>query len=836
VVPLSPSTTMCRLPRRRLYALLSLIPCLLICSVGSVHASQAPSHKLLDNKGFTSLVEVVGEPWVRRGGGLQMQGGGHEVRTLQHIATGDFEMRATLTFEEVESSGALFELGDNVFCFADRKGDSPLFVRGPDLRPKGENKLVLPGSNGRTPNKQRFEFTVRRDDTTLRILFDDEVLHSVEVGKGPLGRVGFQPRRSLLRITEWTLTGALMDPTRDGGGALLKLQPAINEAIDKGVDFLIEKQQRDGSWAHDGERYRNGQTALCMYTLLKCGVNPEHPAVQRARAFLLAAPPRETYALACQMMAFEATKDPSLKPAIGELLDQLLDWQKGGWSYPWDHAWENWHEKEGLVDLSNTQYAALGLRAAEFAGHEVPDRAWKRLLKDALNHQTSVQKVDAPKVEGRSSTGKREVAGFGYRIGREATGSMTTAGIAVVELCRKGLGSSASGSDQRKMDKSRQLAMNWLEIHFDVVENPGAADWVFYYLYGLERVGALLGLELIGSHPWYYEGAKRLVKVQRDNGSWVQRNEEADTCFALLFLERATFRGTGGDMQAPDDLYLAEDHDSDVRFRASGRGRFAVWLTGFSEEVREDHGVARGSRRELFLQSVEYWLDGALAERVACNPLSAWQGEGHAIRLDVPAAGDHRLEIRVTLALPEDADPLTQDAIVLEGDELPFTVDAGLEPWMLPIASASGSTLLADHGCEATASCEQDKNRVAEKAIDGLQSSAWLCKSDSGEKLLRLDFKKPLRAKTLVLQQAATRPQDRFSFDPITRVEIRFPGTKRPPLRADLPEDAFLPAHIALPADLSLRQLEIVVLETTDGGSADGLAGFAEVGFEVSDD
>jgi len=825
-----------RLSDRAPLASLALFVIFLACGARPAQAQQAETRKLIDSKGFTSLVEVVGEPWVRRGGGLQMQGGGHEVRTLQHVATGDFVMRAVLTFEGVDSSGALFELGDNVFCFADRKGGSPLFVRGPDLRPKGENKLVLPNSKGRTPDKQRFEFIVRRDDTTLRIMFDDEVLHSVEIGKGPLGRIGFQPRRALLRITEWTLTGALMDPTRDGGGALLKLQPAINEAIDKGVAFLIEQQQRDGSWAHDGERYRNGQTALCMYTLLNCGVNPEHPAVQRARAFLQSSPPRETYALACQMMAFEATKDPSLKPAIGELLDQLLEWQKGGWSYPWDHAWVNWHEKEGLVDLSNTQYAALGLRAAEFAGHEVPERAWKRLLKDAMNHQTSALKVDAPKVEGRSSSGKREVAGFGYRIGQEATGSMTAAGIAIVEMCRNGLGSDAGGSDQRKMDRSRQLAMNWLEIHFDVVENPGSADWVFYYLYGLERVGALLGLELIGSHPWYYEGAKRLVKVQRDNGSWEQRNEEADTCFALLFLERATFRGTGGDMKPPADLYLAENHDADVRFRASGRGRFAVWLTGFSDEIREQYGVARGSRRDLFLQSVEYWLDGALAERVECNPLSAWQGEGHAIRLDVPAAGDHRLEIRVTLALPEGSDPLTTAAVVLEGEELPFTVDAGLEAWMLPLASASGSPLLANHGCEATASCSQDANRVASKAIDGVQSTAWLCKSDVGDKVLRLDFKKPLRAKTLILQQAATRPQDRFSFDPIVSVELRFPGTKLAPLRASLPEDAFLPARVELPADLNLRQIEIVVLETIDGGSADGLAGFAEVGFELAGD
>ncbi len=818
-------------PRRALLAFASLVVLLAIPAASPAVGSTTPPelHRLLDRGGFTDLVEVTGDAWVRRGGGMQAQGGGRGVKTKRHVGRGDFVMRAELVFEDLEESGALFELGDNVFCFAARRDGSPLFVRGPDWHPGETKELVLPGSNGRTPEGDRFVFVVRRDGATLRVLYDDELVHSAEVGDAPLGRVGFQPRRALMRVHAWTLDGPLTDPAVDRG-ALLRLQPAIDEAIDAGVDALIALQQRDGSWEYEGKRYRNGQTALSMYTLLKCGVDPAHPAIQRARAFLEAAPARETYAIACQMMAFEATKDPALKPRIGEMLDWLLEWQNGGWSYPWDHAWENWHEREGLIDLSNSQYAALGLRAAALAGHEVPERAWKRLLKDTLNHQTRTMKVDAPVEAGRTSTGKREVAGFGYRLNGEATGSMTTAGIAVVELCRRGLGDKLSSADQRKIDKSRGLAMGWMEVNFDVAQNPGRGhEWIYYYLYGLERVGALLGIDRIGAHAWYYEGAKHLVKLQRDDGTWQQHHQEPDTCFALLFLERATARGTGPDAGTPRDLLVSEEHDAEVRFRASGSHRMTVWITGISDEARQAHGVPRGTRRDLHLDRVEYWVDGALAETVECPP-TAWQGEAHATRLTFDGAGDHVVRVRVVLALPEDADPLTADPVVLESDELSFELDAGLQDWMLEVARATGSTHLADLGCEATATCSADANRGPSSAIDGLQSTAWLCRTDGDVAVLQLSFDRTPRARSLVLQQAATRPKDRYSFDVVREVEVRFPGTKAAPIRVELSSDPLPPTLVPLPEDLRWTRVEIEVLRTDDGGSSERLAGFAEVG------
>ena len=64
------------------------------------------------------------------------------------------------------------------------------------------------------------------------------------------------------------------------------------------------------------------------------------------------------------------------------------------------------------------------------------------------------------------------------------------------------------------------------------------------YLYGLERVGDLQRRNLIGGHNWYVEGATELVKDQKADGHWTDFTHEPKeligTCFALLFLDRAT--------------------------------------------------------------------------------------------------------------------------------------------------------------------------------------------------------------------------------------------------------------------------------------------------------
>jgi hypothetical protein len=68
-----------------------------------------------------------------------------------------------------------------------------------------------------------------------------------------------------------------------------------------------------------------------------------------------------------------------------------------------------------------------------------------------------------------------------------------------------------------------------------------AKDRAFYYLWSLERICVILGLETLGKHDWYNWGAEILLKNQQLDGTWhgTHAGSGADTCFALMFLKKA---------------------------------------------------------------------------------------------------------------------------------------------------------------------------------------------------------------------------------------------------------------------------------------------------------
>jgi hypothetical protein len=117
---------------------------------------------------------------------------------------------------------------------------------------------------------------------------------------------------------------------------------------------------------------------------------------------------------------------------------------------------------------------------------------------------------------------------------------MVCAGIGTLTLCRYHLGEPDPG-----VDPAVERGLGWLDAKFSVRQNPEQADsWVYYYLYGMERVGRILDTEFIGDHEWYPYGARHLLDQQRGDGTWKHKYHEEEpplpTSFALLFLTRAT--------------------------------------------------------------------------------------------------------------------------------------------------------------------------------------------------------------------------------------------------------------------------------------------------------
>jgi len=220
-------------------------------------------------------------------------------------------------------------------------------------------------------------------------------------------------------------------------------------------------------------------------------------------------------------------------------------------------------------DHSNTQYALLGLKAAQRCGLQFRPETYKALA-NVVEHFVKFQEARDPSrkkvprltmLEDRKhgyvsyktvSTVQDEPRGWKYigvaneGLGNgwqlEVTGSMTTAGVACL-LISSSIAKRRGALPPRLLSEAKRAAwdgMAWLNVNFTLKKNPGASNqgWHYYFLYGLERAAVLAGVRNVGTHDWYREGAEFLMSRQANNGSW--QGDAVPTCFALLFLTRAT--------------------------------------------------------------------------------------------------------------------------------------------------------------------------------------------------------------------------------------------------------------------------------------------------------
>ena len=361
---------------------------------------------------------------------------------------------------------------------------------------------------------------------------------------------------------------------------------AVKEAIDNGVKRLRTLQTLPGHWGDPAHEQAMGHTALPLLAMLKAGVPQDDVHVKRALKALAGLKMQRVYSVALYLMVVQALYEPKLdtldtevgtdrnkrvKPKevrarlsaehakiVEDGLDYLLRAQNasGLWAYDVPAS-----DAEVNRDLSNVQYALLGLRAAADCGFKVKAKVWQAALRGLLEHQDDrgeeVPLVRKEVRDGYAYTSKEdaEVRGFHYRIGRKdgpmgektlwavpATGSMTTAGIACMAICQEGLWRTRrfKGGDRKRSRESIRDGLAWMQKHFTVTENPGHPNQAhhLYYLYGLERMGMLTGTRWLGSHDWYKEGADLLLARQDPaRGGW---GTHVLTSFGILFLKRAT--------------------------------------------------------------------------------------------------------------------------------------------------------------------------------------------------------------------------------------------------------------------------------------------------------
>lgn len=349
---------------------------------------------------------------------------------------------------------------------------------------------------------------------------------------------------------EWTREMRLVDVLTRRHSSF---EAEVNRAIDLGVErvwkWLDDKTKRWG--AHYD--FVEGPTALALLTILKGSVEKKDPRIDEALKWLLDQPQQHTYSTAIAMMVLEAYG--CVTPEHKKWMAYSANWMLGNlrdsyWAYP-----------SGTQDYSNTQYAVLGLFAAQRCGVEIDDRALVGVVQKLL--QCQEQKGPGVKLSllderTGGTVAEQQVPALGWSYRQDPAdhdgpyASMTLGCVGALTILDAMLAKSAryKADLRQKVKQAIRSGWGWLASHWTVKANyhHGFA-WTYYTLYGLERAAMLGGIGTVNGHDWYWEGAVWLVANMAGDGAWCDHGyvNLYDTCFAVLFLKRATPRVASGE-------------------------------------------------------------------------------------------------------------------------------------------------------------------------------------------------------------------------------------------------------------------------------------------------
>jgi len=299
---------------------------------------------------------------------------------------------------------------------------------------------------------------------------------------------------------------------------------AVQQAIERGIEYLRKQQKPDGRWSAGGERdkaYPTGGTAIATYALLASGVSAQDEQVSKGLTFLAEKPSEKTYSLGLRCQAFYLASRQNAKwlaPLRRDVEVLVTSTQDG--SYGYDAKGDG----KSKGDNSCSQYGLLGVWGGAQANLEIPKDYWWAVIK----HWNSTQHADG---------------GWGYNPKGATTATMVTAGAASLYVCFDNLFFDGFGNCNVQAEFAPiERSLNWLDRNFEMTMDPRAKlgnGGHYYYLYGVERVALASGLKYFGKADWYKMGAQYMLNEQKEDGSWSGKyGDVVSTSYALLFLIR----------------------------------------------------------------------------------------------------------------------------------------------------------------------------------------------------------------------------------------------------------------------------------------------------------
>lgn len=561
----------------------------------------------------------------------------------------------------------------------------------------------------------------------------------------------------------------------------------INRSIELGVDYLLDTQLIDGSWPPFGQ-FVNGTSALAVYTLIKSGISPRSEAVLKGLAYLRQANRAQgTYSIALELMALQAGEDPQDLKLIKSIARRLLAGQRdnGLWSYDMSPG------SRGGGDMSNTQYAALGLRAAVKSGVTIPQQKWKLLAEGVLNCKEG----------GGGGVSSSSAFGFGYSVGSSsASPSMTAAGVGTLAICQTHLSPNNSARSLRRISSAIDGGIRWLGRNWGL-GSGSASMHNFYFLYGLERAGGLTDREVFGEHAWYQEGAQRIVELQYENGRWEDDASPLVECFALLFLRRATSRHAfTSTLINQEHLLKSKLSDGPLLLRLSLSHPSSMWIDSNSKGF---DGIAR----------VVYWLQA---------PGQTWQR--------VEEMFENRFAIQADMAIPGEwkvrADAQLADGSLLTSGTIEFTQRDGISAERLAYVTEGQANLVPSGRPETHASSEAGGS-PAHALVDGNYATAWRCKASDIKPEVEITFRGRRKVSSMKLVLAPRALLAAHEDAQPTRVEITI--NDEAPVLLRIPTYRHEKAVLKFDKRIAIKRIKMRVVSLSESSLGKASVGFAEL-------
>lgn len=374
---------------------------------------------------------------------------------------------------------------------------------------------------------------------------------------------------SLVMVTDLPAqTSTTAIPNESPKAQYASISNELEHAIDKGIAYLNSQQKPEGFW--------QSKDVPAMSALVLCAImrdpamqgKPKSEQVQKAYKFIIDSQKEDggiwnkglaAYNTSVCLLALLAAKEPAYDAAILKARAYLIRQQNhfapdnpynGGIGYGGKDA-------PPIADLSNTTLALEAIYYSKKLAEDgkfgkQPDLDWKA----ATDFISRCQQNPATNKEPWVSNSPEELGGFVYRPGESKAAKSAKLGEKAEPIKAYGSMSYAGMqsliyADVKKDDPRVKLVLDWLSRNFTVDENPHMGDEGLYYYYqAMAKALSAAGVDVLKTPDgkvidWRDALARKLLSVQKSDGSWVNTNNrwwEADpilvTAYTVLALEQ----------------------------------------------------------------------------------------------------------------------------------------------------------------------------------------------------------------------------------------------------------------------------------------------------------